>query len=72
MRDFKGRCDKLIKGTELIMYVASPEEIYTTSEANRVQNDKRQAYLEKGRKVVRKQAEKDDTGMCLPSVILIY
>ncbi|KAF2273060.1 uncharacterized protein EI97DRAFT_188424 [Westerdykella ornata] len=69
MRDFKSRCEKLIKGAELALYVASPEEIYTTSEQNRKQNDKRQGFLKAGREISKKEkAAEDGAGTGAPFV----
>jgi hypothetical protein len=52
MRLCKGRCDKLMKGGELVLYVANPAEILSTSKTNRTQNDKRQVFLGEGRRVL--------------------
>jgi hypothetical protein len=52
MHNFKGRCDKLMKGGEVLLYVANPGEVLATSKTNRTQNDKRQVLLGEGRRAV--------------------
>lgn len=63
MHLFKGRCDKLMKGGEVLMYIVNPGEVLATSKTNRIQNDKRQMLLGEGRKAVKEKATGGATGM---------
>ncbi|KAF2742370.1 hypothetical protein M011DRAFT_370594, partial [Sporormia fimetaria CBS 119925] len=50
LHTYKGRCDKVMKGPEMLLLVVAPQEALQTSKTNRVQNDNRAKILDEGRK----------------------